>query len=429
MMYRLYNLLLILATPLLLLRLLWRSRHAPDYRRRIRERFGALPSPPNKGGIWLHAVSVGEVQAAEPLIRRLLRDHPEWPLTLTTTTPTGSARARLLFGERLYHSYCPYDLPFAMRRFLDRVAPRQVVLMETEIWPNLLIQCQQRGIPTLLANARLSARSARGYARLGDFTRKIFAQMDRVAVQSAEEQERFIRLGVLPQRIQVTGSMKFDMTLPPSLRERGELLKFDWQGRPVWVAGSTHAGEEEQVIAAHREILQHLPNALLVLVPRHPERFAQVAALVQQGDTMTLQRRSSGETLRADTQVLIGDSMGELLLFFLAADAAFVGGSLVERGGHNLLEPLLCGLPVAFGPYTFNFAHIAQLLQQRGAGVEVADAQQLARVLLAWLRDATLRAEIAERGTAVMIENRGAVERLYQLIVGEKSVVESATNS
>ncbi len=413
---RLYSLLLYLALPLVLLRLLWRSRRAPAYRRRWRERLGLYGDQPMRAGLWIHAVSVGEAQAAEPLIKHFLDRYPEDGVMVTTTTPTGSDRVRALFEERVRHVYTPFDLIPVMDRFLGRVRPRLVVVMETEIWPNMLRACCMRGIPVVLANARLSPGSAQGYARLGGFTRETFARIRTIAAQGAADAERFRALGAPADRVQVVGSIKFDVRVPASLRERAEVMRRIWDTqRPVWVAASTHEGEEEQILAAHRQILARLPMALLVLVPRHPERFERVATLVtRQG--FKLVRRSKDGPGDPEATVFLGDTMGELQVFLAAADAAFIGGSLVPVGGHNLLEAAAVGVPAAIGPEVFNFAGITRLLVSEGAAVQVGNIQELVRCIGDWLCDAALRARIGENGRRVVEENRGALKRLLSLL-------------
>jgi 3-deoxy-D-manno-octulosonic-acid transferase len=417
-MKRFYTALLYLLMPALLLRLFWRSLRAPDYRRRIGERFGYLPQLTGTPTLWIHAVSVGEVQASAPLIQRLLQAYPALPVLVTTTTPTGSRRLRDLLGEEVLHVYAPYDVPLVVRRFLNAAQPRLAVFMETEVWPNILCQCAQRQIPSVLANARLSARSAAGYRRLGCLARETFARLSVIAAQTDADAARFLALGARAEAVAVTGSIKFDARLSPSLREQSAVIKRVWgEDRPVWIAASTHEGEDEQVLEAHRQVLARHANALLVLVPRHPERFNKVAQLVlRQG--FSLVRRSRQEPCEAHIQVFLGDSMGELPMFFAAADVAFVGGSLVEHGGHNLLEPASAGVPVVTGPHLFNFKRISELLLAEQAAVKVMDARQLAATVSAWLGDASLRAQIGENGWRVVQRNRGALERLMDLIRG-----------
>jgi len=414
----LYTLLFHLGLPLVVGRLAWRAWQAPAYAKRIGERF-ALGLPALKpGGIWLHAVSVGESIAAAPLVRELLARYPQLPITITCMTPTGSERIQAMFGGaeyagRVQHCYLPYDLPWAAARFLDRVQPKLAVIMETELWPNHIHQCAKRGIPVALANGRLSERSARGYARFANLTAPMLAELDLLAVQTALEAERFRSLGARPECVEVTGSIKFDLTIDPALLTRAAALREQWQAtqRPVWIAASTHAGEDEIVLAAHRELLTHNPDALLILVPRHPERFNAVFELSQR-QGFSARRRSTGEALLASDQVLLGDTMGELLFLYALADIAFVGGSLVANGGHNLLEPAALGKPVLSGPHLFNFLEIAAQLRAAGALSEVADANGLAqRVAQLWCEPEAAQA-MRDAGQAVMQANQGALARL-----------------
>lgn len=412
----LYSLLLYLALPFALLRLLWRSWRAPAYRRRWRERLGWYGDRPLAAGIWIHAVSVGETQAAAPLIKYFLDKHPDLGVMVTTTTPTGSARLRALFEDQVRHVYIPFDLTPILTRFLNRVRPRLVLVMETEIWPNMLRVCQGRGIPVILGNGRLSARSARGYARLGGFARQTFSRLSLVAAQTNADAQRFIDLGVPSERVRVTGSIKFDLRQPASLQDSAEAMRRLWgTDRPVWVAASTHEGEEEPLFKVHRQILARLPTALLVLVPRHPERFDRVASLAGRLGLPAV-RRSSGRSCGSEDAVFLGDTMGELPALIAAADAAFIGGSLVPVGGHNLLEAAAAGVPVAVGPHAFNFAQITELLVQEGAAVQVANADALTNLMVDWLDDAATRARIGENGQRVVASNRGALGRLIVLI-------------
>lgn len=409
----LYTLLFHLGLPLVALRLFLRSRKAPAYAQRVGERF-ALGLPALKpGGIWVHAVSVGESIAAAPMIRALMQRHPDLPITVTCMTPTGSERIRALFGDQVQHCYLPYDLPWAAARFLDRARPVLGVIMETELWPNHIHQCARRGIALALANARLSERSARGYARFAGLTRPMLEEMSWIAVQTEAEAERFRQLGARPDCVSVTGSIKFDLTIDPELLARAADLRDQWQARqrPIWIAASTHAGEDEIILAAHRQLLEKHPDALLILVPRHPERFNPMAELCTREGLRTL-RRSTGELVTADTQVLLGDTMGELLFLYALADVAFVGGSLVPNGGHNLLEPAALGKPVLSGPHLFNFLEIAAQLREVGALREVADAPSLAVAVAALWDEPASAARMAEAGLGVMKANQGALERL-----------------
>lgn len=409
----LYTLLLHLALPLIALRLALRARKAPAYARRIKERFSFALPPLKPGGIWVHAVSVGESIAAAPMIRALQARYPELPITVTCMTPTGSERIQALFGDSVQHCYLPYDLPWAAARFLDRARPRLAVVMETELWPNHIHQCARRGIPVALANARLSERSARGYARFGKLTAPMLAELSLIAVQTQAEAQRFLDLGARPDCVEVTGSIKFDLKIDAELLQRAAELRRQWQAeqRPVWIAASTHAGEDEIVLAAHRQLLETRPNALLILVPRHPERFNSVHELCL-SDGLTTRRRSSGEVLQAGDQVLLGDTMGELLFLYALADIAFVGGSLVANGGHNLLEPAALGKPVLSGPHLFNFLEIAAQLRAAGALSEVADAAQLAERTATLLDTPAEAQRMSAAGLAVLKANQGALERL-----------------
>jgi 3-deoxy-D-manno-octulosonic-acid transferase len=407
-----------LGLPLVAGRLAWRAWRAPAYSRRIGERFALGLPTLRPGGIWLHAVSVGESIAAAPLVRELLARYPQLPITVSCMTPTGSERIQALFGgpeyaDRVQHCYLPYDLPWAAARFLDRVQPRLAVIMETELWPNHIHQCARRGIPVALANARLSERSARGYARFAKLTAPMLAELSLVAVQTAAEAERFRSLGARPECVEVTGSIKFDLRIDPELLDRAAALRGQWQAesRPVWIAASTHAGEDEIVLAAHRQLLKLNPDALLILVPRHPERFGSVFELCQRQGFST-QRRSSGAPLAAGDQVLLGDTMGELLFLYALADLAFVGGSLVANGGHNLLEPAALGKPVLSGPHLFNFLEIAAQLREAGALREVADADDLAQQIEQLWRAPEATQAMREAGLAVMQRNQGALARL-----------------
>jgi 3-deoxy-D-manno-octulosonic-acid transferase len=411
----LYTLLLHLALPLIALRLALRARKAPTYARRINERFSlGLPSM-KPGGIWVHAVSVGESIAAAPMIRALQAHYPELPITVTCMTPTGSERIQALFGASVQHCYLPYDLPWAAARFLNRVQPRLAVVMETELWPNHIHQCAKRGIPVALANARLSERSARGYARFGKLTAPMLAELSLIAVQTQTEAQRFLTLGARPECVEVTGSIKFDLKIDAELLQRAIELRRQWQAeqRPVWIAASTHSGEDEIILAAHHQLLKSRPDALLILVPRHPERFNAVHNLCI-SERLTTRRRSTAEAVQASDQVLLGDTMGELLFLYALADIAFVGGSLVANGGHNLLEPAALGKPVLSGPHLFNFLEIAAQLREAGALNEVENAGQLADKVVALLNEPSEMQRMSQAGLSVLKANQGALQRLLE---------------
>jgi 3-deoxy-D-manno-octulosonic-acid transferase len=349
------------------------------------------------------------------MIRALLQRYPTLPITVTCMTPTGSERIQALFANepRIQHCYLPYDLPCAAKRFLDQARPKLAVIMETELWPNHIHQCAKRGIPVALANARLSERSAKGYGRFHKLTGPMLAEMSLFAVQTEAEAQRFRDLGARPETVEVTGSIKFDLTIDPQLLQRAAQLRGQWQAqeRPVWIAASTHEGEDEVVLAAHCRLLANHPDALLILVPRHPERFNPVFELCRQQGFATV-RRSTGEPVTAGTSVLLGDTMGELLFLYALADSAFVGGSLVPNGGHNLLEPAALAKPVLSGPHLFNFLEIATQLRSAGALAEVDDAEGLALAVQRLFELPSDAQRMAEAGLKVMRTNQGALQRL-----------------
>lgn len=408
----LYSLFFALCLPLILGRLLYRAWRAPAYARRWPERF-AIGGDLRPDGIWVHAVSVGEAIAAAPMVRELLKRHPQLAITVTCMTPTGSEQIRKLFGDQVGHAYLPYDLPWLQRRLIRRLRPRIAVIMETELWPNMVAECKRAGIPVVLANARLSERSARGYQRVSRLVGPMFAALDWLAVQSAAEAERFVALGARQEALAVTGSIKFDLKPPAAVLEGAAQWRGQWGERPVWIAASTHAGEDEIILQAHQQVLRQHPQALLILVPRHPERFDGVARLVQQSG-LSLVRRSSGAQPASSDQVFLGDSMGELLQFYACADVAFVGGSLIAGGGHNYLEPAALGVPVLSGPHRFNFTEISDLLEQAGALIEVADADGMAGQVSQWLHDPALANTAGNAGQAVVKANQGALEQLLE---------------
>jgi 3-deoxy-D-manno-octulosonic-acid transferase len=402
--------------PFVLAAVLWRGLRDRAYREALPERFGYGPRAA-PGGIWVHAVSVGEVQAAAPLLRALRARHPGLPLVLTTATPTGRQRARSLLGTEVSVRWLPYDLPGPVGRFLDRVAPRLAIVLETELWPNLYRACSGRRIPLVLASARLGERSVARYRLLARLIRDTLRRGVMVAAQSEADAARFIALGADPARTHVTGNVKFDFELAEDTAARGAALRtaLGVAARPVWVAGSTHEGEEEVVLAAHARVRARLPDALLVLVPRHPPRFDSVAATLRRRGTRFV-TRSSGVPVAAGTEVLLGDTLGELTLFYAAADVAFVGGSLVPVGGHNLLEPAALGLPILTGPHTFSAPAVAGLLLEAGAAQLVTDADSLAARVGDYLAEPEARSRDGGAARAVLAANRGALARVLALI-------------
>jgi 3-deoxy-D-manno-octulosonic-acid transferase len=414
----LYTLMMYLVTPLIVLRLLTRGMRYGNYHQRWPERFGTFAVPdPMPGCLWVHAVSVGEVNAAEPLIKALRADYPNAPLVVTTVTPTGSARVHQLFGDEVFHVYLPYDLPFAVKRFLQRLRPRLALIVETEIWPNLYFACRRRGIPLMIVNARLSERSLRGYRPLKPLLRSALRGV-RVAAQSRTDAARYRLLGADPDLITVSGNLKFDMPVPYDAVRVGEELRQQWgRLRPVWIAASTHEGEEQAALEAHLEVLRRLPDALLLIAARHPERFRLVEHAVRSLG-FSLATRSAERVPGASHQVFVIDSMGELMPFYAASDVAFVGGSLTPIGGHNVLEPAALSRPVLVGPNTFNFEEITLTLVREGGGERVADGAELGPKVLALLEDRERRERMGRHARMVFDSERGAVRRVMRLVDG-----------
>lgn len=414
-----YSILFYLAIPFVVLRLLWRSREQPAYRKRFAERFGFYPRGFEKT-LWVHAVSVGEAIAAIPLVKMLKARYPELPILITTMTPTGAARVKSAFGDTVVHAFIPYDLPTSMRRFVNTFNPVVCVIMETELWPNLIAACAQKKIPICLVNARLSPKSAAGYQRIAGLTREMLARLTLIASHGEADAERFIALGADPAKVTVTGNIKFDMEVPAGLQEKADVLRNALgKDRFVWIAASTHEGEEEIILAAHQMLRKHRQDALLILVPRHPDRFDAIADLCRQ--QFSTVRRSLNEVCESEVAVYLGDTMGELLLLYAAADVAFVGGSLIPRGGHNMLEPGILGKPILTGPHLFNFAEISELFFAANAMQKVTTATELADALLALQRDSTLQAKMIAAATQVVMANRGALQQQVELIAGALS--------
>ncbi|MEM6302314.1 MAG: lipid IV(A) 3-deoxy-D-manno-octulosonic acid transferase [Pseudomonadota bacterium] len=408
-----YSVLVTALVPLVMARMLWRSRRAPAYRERLLERLGYFKTPAEADtSIWVHAVSLGETLAARPLIEKLLDDFPQYSIVVTTTTPTGSEQVEKLFGDRVFHVYAPWDTPGAVKRFLRKTRPALLILMETELWPNMLSYSSRAGCRVMLANARLSARSAAGYARFARLTRSILASIDNIVAQSTADADRFLQLGMDPGKINVTGSIKFDITVSDELRATASRLKAEGVGdRRVLIVASTHVGEDQLALTLFAQLKKADPSLLMLLAPRHPERFNEVATLCAQSG-FHLQRKSVEPVPSETADIWLIDTLGELLLLFGIADLAVIGGSFVNRGGHNPLEATVWGVPVLVGPYMFNFADVAVKLQNVGALESCEDLDQLLASASSLLAD---EQELARRKVAAleaMAKNHGALGAL-----------------
>jgi 3-deoxy-D-manno-octulosonic-acid transferase len=397
------------ATPLVLTRLWWRARRQPGYRMNVGERLGRYAAAPARPRIWIHAVSVGETRAAVPIVEALARTHPDHRILLTHMTPTGRDTGIELFGDRVERAWLPYDRGPAVRRFLDHFRPAFGIVLETEIWPRLLEESARRGVPVVLANARLSERSARRYARVPALTRWALANLAGIAAQTEADARRFESLGA--RAVAVTGNVKFDLVVPPEALALGREFRARFgEARRVWVAGSTREGEEALLLDAFAA-QDPPPEVLLAIVPRHPQRFEEVAALAA-ARGFRVARRSDPGPVDAGVRVLVGDSMGEMLAYYAAADLVLMGGSFLEYGSQNLIEPCALGTPVVMGPHTFNFEQAAEGAIAAGAAVRVRDARAALAEAAAISRDRARREAMGTRATAFVAAHRGAVGRL-----------------
>lgn len=413
----LYSALFYLILPFILLRLYWRGHKAPLYRQRWLERLGFYRCELGSGNlVWFHAVSVGESEALFPLIKHIQHNRPDLSLLVTTTTPTGSERVKAVLGETVLHVYLPYDMPDTVARFMQHFKPKMAVIMETEIWPNLFAACKQRTIPLYLVNARLSGKSARGYQKLGRLSQEAVRNITTIAAQSKQDAERYMRIGALSDQVHVTGNIKFDISIEPSLLKSGKDLKTGLlQGRKVWIAASTHKGEDEIFLKVYQQLKTRFPALLLMLVPRHPERFNDVKKLSEQAGLQTVMR-TQAQQISADTDVYIADTMGELKMLYASADIAFVAGSLIPVGGHNVLEAAALGLPVIFGPNMFNFREIAQGLLNEKAAKQCRDAEELENMMHELLTKPDLAKAMGARAKSFVLNNKGALEKTYHLL-------------
>lgn len=421
----LYSAVLYLLTPITVYHLIWRGFRQPAYFERWSERYASYGAPRGERMLWLHAVSVGEVNAAVPLVEALLAQRPDLRLLVTTITPTGSARVRALWGDRVEHAYLPYDLPGAVGRFLDHFRPVAALVMETELWPNLLFGARDRGIPLYVLNARLSARSLRGYRVLAPLVSRALRTVRGVGAQSHADARRFVVLGARPERVVETGNLKYETRLPEGIDAFATDCRAQRAGRPAWIAASTHPDEEAAVLAIHRRLRERWPDLLLLWAPRHPERFRPAAE--QAGAAgFRVARRSAQPWPDPDTGVFVIDTLGELTSFYACADVAFVGGSLQPVGGHNLLEPAATGTAVVTGPHLHNFAEISHRLHEAGALRIAKDAEGVAAEIATLLADPQARSAMADAGLALVASGRGALARTLELVSPALPAIDAA---
>ena len=410
-----YTLLLYLILPFVPLKLLWRGIKQPEYRKHWGERFGFYPPlpPQTKPIICLHCVSVGETRAAAPLVERLKAEYPHHQILLTHATPTGRETGQQLFGDTVERVYLPYDVPFAVQRFLRHFQPSIVLLMETEIWFNLIAECKKNAVPCLLINARLSEKSARGYQKLGGLITSALTNLNQIAAQTSADAHRFRSLGAaMPQ---VTGNLKFEFNVPEGTQAKGEALRqLIGNNTFVFVAASTRDGEEALLLDALKA--HNIPNLVTIIVPRHPQRFNEVENLLKARGIKFAKRSTLNMPLTSDTNVILGDSMGELLIYYAASDVAFVGGSLLPFGGQNLIEPCALGNPVLIGAHTFNFEHAAANATQAGAAIQVDNAEMLVEKLAELAAAPALRQKMSAAGLQFVAENQGATEKTLRII-------------
>ena len=399
-----YSALLYALSPLIFKRL--KRESLPDHP--AGERMGHIPDYRERKTLWVHAASVGEVITAAPVIQQLLADYPSHTIIVTTMTATGAERVKSLFGDTVIHHFLPIDFPGAMKRFVRSLTPELLVLAETELWPNMLYAASEHNVPVVMINARLSDKAYSRYRRFQQLTRDMLIRINWIAAKSGEDAKRFRSLGVPPKRLSVAGALKFDLTVSEEQRQKGAALRTLIGQRPVWIAASTHDGEEHAALTAHAQLLKVKPDALLILVPRHPQRFDDVASECLEAFPSAVARRSHDEPITGATRVYLGDTMGELMALYAASDLAFVGGTLVPIGGHNLLEPAALGVPVISGPHLNNLQEIADVMEEHQARREVNDATTLGHVLIELFVDANARHWLGDAGLRVVERNRGA---------------------
>ncbi|MEM5529232.1 lipid IV(A) 3-deoxy-D-manno-octulosonic acid transferase [Gammaproteobacteria bacterium AS21] len=413
-MLKVYSFIFYLITPLLLLKLWRRGKKSPAYRQRIAERFGFASQSVDQSPLWIHAVSVGEVVAIAPLIRRLHLQYPEQAILLTTSTPTGAQRVRKLFKDnaKVFHQYCPYDQPCAVSRFLSKHQPIGLLIVETELWPNMLAQCKQRAIPVMLANGRMSKKSKRGYQKLASMTATMLSQVDLLVAQYASDGEQFKKLGLSAHKLIVSGSVKFDMIIGENVLSDAAAFKARAGSRATIILGSSHVSEEQGVLEQMADIWQQYPDMLLIIVPRHPERFSEVAELATQYTNQVLRRSQSD--INEQCQVYIGDTMGELSMLYACADIAVVGGSFVALGGQSPIEPAAVGKGVIMGPQQYNFSVICPQMQDAGGLVTCDDFNELQRQLISLFADTKKIQAMGECALGYVSAQRGASETLFK---------------
>lgn len=420
MLRLLYICLSYLVQPLVLLSLWHKGQKQPAYRERLSERYAIYDKEkkPKGKGIVIHAASVGETIAATPLIKEIAKKYPNLPLIVTTVTPTGSERVQATFGDSVSHFYLPYDLPDAVERFLDFIDPKLIIVIETELWPNLIHKAGLRQIPFIIANARLSPRSAQRYGWIKNSIKGVLRQISLIMAQDEVSQARYLGLGFEAEKLVNTGNLKFDLEITPELAQSVQKTKFELNlnDRKIWIAGSTHEGEEQLILDAHRKLLVKYPELVLILVPRHPERFETVRALIEKSG-LNYVKRSLNQPFSLNTQVLLGDTMGEMMLLYGLSDFAFVGGSLVKHGGHNPLEPIAFKIPVVSGLFTYNFPEIFAKLRNVKGVIEIeSSSEALSKSIELLLEQPQIGQEIAQSGLSVLMENQGALKRHIDLL-------------
>ncbi|MGR9012703.1 MAG: lipid IV(A) 3-deoxy-D-manno-octulosonic acid transferase [Gammaproteobacteria bacterium] len=411
-----YSCLFYLLIPFILVRLIWRSIKSPAYRCRWNERFAFYQKKFPQNVIWFHAVSVGEAEALFPLVKKIQQQYPDARLLITTTTPTGSARVKAVMQGSVEHVYLPYDIPCAVGRFMRRFNPKIAVIMETEIWPNLFAYCGKQEIPLYIINARLSEKSASGYQKIPTLISPALAQVKLIATQTQDDAKRFVAIGAKIETVRTLGNIKFDIELPNDVISRGMKLKADlFSGRFVWVVASTHKDEEVIFLEIYKKIKEMIPELLMVIVPRHPERFGEVNKLCERYQ-LAVVTRTSGEDCHQYIDVYLADTMGELRMLYAAADVAFVGGSMVPVGGHNILEAAAVGIPVLFGPYMANFKEIAMEVLRQDAAIQCQNKNEIISAMLALHADSVYRKSLAEKGRVFVRQNQGAITRIFDVL-------------